>query len=48
MNGFDYLKFKTEPAIKNIPVIVLSNLGDKESVEKAKGLGVGLLHQIRY
>ena len=40
MNGFDYLKFlKSEPAIKNIPVIVLSNLGDKESVEKAKGLG---------
>jgi PleD family two-component response regulator len=40
MNGFDYLKIlKSEPAIKNIPVIVLSNLGDKESVDKAKGLG---------
>lgn len=40
MNGFDYLKFlKSEPAIKNIPVIVLSNLGDKESIEKAKDLG---------
>jgi len=40
MNGFEYLKtIKSESALKNIPVIVLSNLGDKESVEKAKGLG---------
>lgn len=40
MNGFDYLKYmKAEPDIKDIPVIVLSNLGDKESVDKAKGLG---------
>lgn len=40
MNGFDYLKaMKADPAIKNTPVIVLSNLGDKESIDKAKGLG---------
>lgn len=40
MNGFDYLKFlKAEPDIKDTPVIVLSNLGDKESIEKAKALG---------
>ncbi|EKD43770.1 MAG: hypothetical protein ACD_72C00123G0003 [uncultured bacterium] len=40
MNGFDYLKaMKADPAIKNTPVIVLSNLGDKESVDKAKALG---------
>lgn len=40
MNGFDYLKFlKADPSIKNTPVVVLSNLGDTESIEKAKGLG---------
>ena len=40
MNGFDYLKaMKANSAIKSIPVIVLSNLGDKESVDKAKALG---------
>jgi DNA-binding response OmpR family regulator len=40
MNGFDYLKFmKADTNIKNTPVIVLSNLGDKESIDKAKGLG---------
>lgn len=40
MNGFDYLKFlKAEPDIKDTPVIILSNLGDKESIEKAKALG---------
>ncbi|MFA6547609.1 MAG: response regulator [Candidatus Magasanikbacteria bacterium] len=40
MNGFHYLKFlKDQPDIKNIPVIVLSNLGDKENIEKAKALG---------
>ena len=40
MNGFDYLKaMKANPAIKSTPVIVLSNLGDKESIDKAKDLG---------
>lgn len=40
MNGFDYLKFlKAEPDLKDTPVIVLSNLGDKESIEKVKALG---------
>ncbi len=40
MNGFDYLKnMKSNNKIKNIPVIVLSNLGDKNDIEKAKDLG---------
>ena len=40
MNGFDYLKnMKANPAINSIPVIVLSNLGDQENIEKAKTLG---------
>lgn len=40
MNGFDYLRgVKSNPSLKNIPVIVLSNLGDKDDIEKAKGLG---------
>ncbi len=40
MNGFDYLKnMKADPATKNIPVIVLSNLGDKENIDKAEKLG---------
>lgn len=40
MNGFDYLRaMKSNPMLKHIPVIVLSNLGDKDDVEKAKGLG---------
>ncbi len=40
MNGFDYLKsIKTNAELKNIPVIVLSNLGDKDDIEKAKNLG---------
>jgi len=40
MNGFDYLKnIKANPDFKNLPVIVLSNLGDQEDIDKAKGLG---------
>lgn len=40
MNGFDYLKdLKANTSVKNTPVIVLSNLGDKESIDKAMGLG---------
>lgn len=40
MNGFDFLRYiKADPALKNIPVVVLSNLGDQDSIAKAKGLG---------
>lgn len=39
MNGFEYLKnMKANSNLENIPVVVLSNLGD-ESIEKAKSLG---------
>ena len=35
MNGFDYLKsIKANTILKDIPVIVLSNLGDKDDIEK--------------
>jgi len=40
MNGFDFLKYaKADPALKSIPVIVLSNLGDSDNIAKAKELG---------
>ena len=40
MNGFDVLKnLKANPALKNIPVVVLSNLGDAADIEKTKALG---------
>ncbi len=40
MDGFDFLKYaKADPALKDIPIIVLSNLGDSENMAKAKGLG---------
>ncbi len=40
MNGFDVLRdMKADPNLKNIPVIVLSNLGDVSDIEKAKALG---------
>jgi len=40
MNGFDYLRsVKANAALKDIPVIVLSNLGDRDDIEKAKTLG---------
>jgi len=40
MNGFDYLKaVKADPVLKNIKVVVLSNMGDKDSLDKAKALG---------
>lgn len=40
MNGFDFLKYiKANPKLKDIPVIVLSNLGDDDSMTKARGLG---------
>ena len=40
MNGFDFLKnIKGDPALKSIPVIVLSNLGDSDNIDKAKKAG---------
>lgn len=40
MNGFEVLRIvKSDPVLKNIPVIVLSNLGSIEDVEKAKAYG---------
>ena len=40
MNGFDYLKnVRSNSVLKNIPILVLSNLGDKDDVDKARGLG---------
>ena len=40
MNGFEVLKkIKENPATKDIPIIVLSNLGQKEDIERAKKLG---------
>ena len=40
VNGFDVLaKIKADPATKDIPVVVFSNLGQKEDIEKARGLG---------
>mgnify|MGYP001582734566 CR=1 FL=1 len=40
INGFEVLRvIKADPVLKNIPVIVLSNLGDASDMEKAKTLG---------
>ncbi|MCX6779179.1 MAG: response regulator [Candidatus Magasanikbacteria bacterium] len=40
MNGFDVLRnIKVDPKIKDVPVIVLSNLGDQSDIDKAKTLG---------
>jgi len=40
MSGFDFLKnIKAIDALKNIPVIVLSNLGDDDDIAKARALG---------
>lgn len=40
INGFEVLKkLKENPKTSNIPVIVLSNLGQKEDVERALSLG---------
>lgn len=40
MTGFDILtKMKQNPSLKNVPVIILSNLGQEEDIEKAKALG---------
>lgn len=41
MNGIEALKkIKADPALKDIPVVILTNLGDRpEDVKKAKDLG---------
>lgn len=41
MNGFELLRvLKARADLAGVPVIVLSNLGDKDSKEKAAALGV--------
>lgn len=40
MSGIDYLKnLRANPALKFIPVVVLSNLDDADDINKAKDLG---------
>ncbi len=41
MDGFEMLKIvKTDPALKDIPVVMLTNLGDRsEDIQKSKELG---------
>lgn len=40
MDGFEFLKkIKAIPTLKDIPIIVLSNLGDDTDISKAKKLG---------
>ena len=40
MNGFELLeKFKANPKVKDVPVIMLSNLGQESDKEKGKSLG---------
>jgi len=40
MSGFEYLQaIKANLTLKSTPVIILSNLGDKDDMEKAKTLG---------
>ncbi|MAG28771.1 response regulator [bacterium] len=39
-NGYEILEFmKNDNSLKNIPVVVLSNLGQDEEIQKAKALG---------
>lgn len=41
MDGFEVLKkLKEEKDLRDVPVIILSNLGQPEDVERAKALGV--------
>lgn len=40
MSGFEVLeKIKANPALKDVPVLILSNLGQEEDIDKAKKLG---------
>ena len=41
MNGYEFLeKIKTRDDLKSIPVIVFSNLGQREEIAKAQALGI--------
>lgn len=40
MHGFEFLKLiKSNPEVKDVPVVILSNLGQKEDIEKGLALG---------
>ncbi len=40
MNGYEVLKnLKSDPSLANIPVIILSNFGQRNDIEKARQLG---------
>jgi len=40
MSGFEFLgEIKLDSNLKNIPVVVLSNLGQEEDIQRAKSLG---------
>ncbi len=40
LNGFDYLtRLKEQLDLKKIPVVILSNLGQAEDIERGKSLG---------
>jgi DNA-binding response OmpR family regulator len=40
LDGFELLKLiKSDAATKDIPVVMLTNLGQQEDIDKAKGLG---------
>ncbi|MDO8265266.1 MAG: response regulator, partial [Candidatus Parcubacteria bacterium] len=41
MNGIEMLKaVKADPALKDIPIVILTNLGDRpEDIQKCKDLG---------
>ena len=40
LDGFEVLKrVRANPALKTVPVIIFSNLGQKEDIERAKSLG---------
>jgi len=41
IGGFDVLaKIKSDPVLAKIPVIILSNLGQKDDIEKGREMGV--------
>jgi len=41
LDGFSALeKIKSNPLLKNLPVIIASNLGQKEDIDRTKALGV--------
>lgn len=41
MDGFEVIQYlKSDPRLSNIPVLILSNLGEKKDVEKAEEIGV--------